>query len=192
MSDYKDLLGIISVLFVIATVIPYYRGMYRGETKPHVFTWLIWTLTCGITGLAMFADGGGPGAWAMTLAGLINAITALLALKCGEKNITRADWVMLTLGLCAIPLWWFTKDPLWSVILLTAIDTTGYVPTFRKSWMKPKEEVALTYFLGGIWQVVSLFALTNYSLTTMLAPISYTIINATLIAFLLIRRKSLA
>jgi hypothetical protein len=191
MFDIKALFGVLAIVFTILTILPYIRGIRRGETKPHMFTWLIWTLTMGILAAAQMSDEAGPGAWAMTIGAVLNFVVFLSAIKQGEKNITLSDWVTFLIALLALPLWFFTHDPLWSVILLTSIDGLGYVPTFRKSWAKPQEEVILTYIFSGSWQILSLFAIVNYSWVTVLAPATFTMISAVLVIYLFLRRRAL-
>lgn len=190
--DDKFVFGVLSVLVTIWCAIPYILGILRGTTKPHVFTWLLWSLTTGIAAAAQLYDGGGAGAWSMVASGTLCFVIFLMSLKSGEKHITRSDWVTLAVGLSAIPLWLVTKDPLWSVIIVCSIDALAYIPTFRKSWAKPQEEAVLMYVLALVWQAMSVFALENYTLVTVLSPATLLTMNASLVTFLWWRRKVLA
>ena len=70
----------------------------------------------------------------------------------------------------ALPLWYLTHDPFWAVVILTLVDTLGFVPTFRKAYHKPYEEQLLLYVLMTIRNLVSIPALEHYSWTTVLFP----------------------
>lgn len=37
----------------------------------------------------------------------------------------------------ALPLWYITTDPLWSVVILTTLDLLGFAPTSRKAYVHP-------------------------------------------------------
>ena len=45
-------------------------------------------------------------------------------------------------------MWFFTKTPLFSVILITIIDALGFIPTFRKSYIKKSTFKSITYRNG--------------------------------------------
>src|SRR5690606_16045788 len=111
--------------------------IYRGTNKPHMFTWIIWTLLTAIILAAQIVGGAGPGAWSTGAVLLPCIIITVLAIQRGEKNITASDWVMFLAGLAAIPVWLATSNPLWAVIIVVAIDALAFGPTFRKSWFRP-------------------------------------------------------
>ncbi|MCK9351336.1 MAG: hypothetical protein M0P76_00955 [Candidatus Pacebacteria bacterium] len=61
--EYKLLIGYFALFFGIIGYIPYYRDIFRGKTKPHVFTWLIITIIISFGFYAQIKDGGSVGAW---------------------------------------------------------------------------------------------------------------------------------
>jgi hypothetical protein len=116
----------------------------------------------------------------------------LLSLKNGEKNITRADRLSLASASAALALWFFTKDPLLSVILIAIVDAIGgFMPTFRKSFHKPHEETISLYALYAVSLVLSVAALSNFDITNALYPVSFIAINIAMAIFLWVRRTQL-
>jgi len=93
--------------------------------------------------------------------------------------------------LSAIPLWYYTKNPLAAVIIATIIDVLAYYPTFRKSYLKPKEEMIFSYIVSNAKHIMSLFAMSGYSMTTVLYPVALFIMNGALIGMLALRRVRL-
>jgi len=91
----------------------------------------------------------------------------------------------------AIPVWIATKDPLWAVVLVTAIDLIGYIPTFRKSWNHPRDELAASFSIGCIKHLMSIAALESYTMTTVLYSASLVVANSALVVLLLWRRRSM-
>jgi hypothetical protein len=166
----------------------YINGILRGKVKPHLFTYLVWGLALGIAATAQSAKGAGVGNWVTIFNSLYCLTVALLALKYGEKNLTRSDWVCFILALAGIPLWYFTGNPLWSVVCVSAIDVLAYIPTFRKSWHKPQQEAVVAYILGNVRTVCGLIALENYNLTTMLYSVVIVIADMTFVCWVLGRR----
>lgn len=185
----KTALGIIATVIAFYSYIPYFRDIFRGKTKPHAFSWFIWLLLTAIGFLAQISDGGGAGAWATGFTALVAFFIFLTALRHGEKEITKSDWVCLTGALLAIGVWPFTDTPLLSVILITLIDALGFIPTFRKAYKKPHEETLQTYALSAIKFAIAIVALSNYSIVTILYPASLVVMNSLFVCMLLTRRR---
>lgn len=182
-------IGWATIVLGLLTYIPYFRSIYNKQTKPHVFSWLVWGLLGAIAYFAQLSDGAGPGAWVNGVTALICFIIAGIAFSHGEKNITRYDWVTFIGALSAIPVWYFTQNALYAIILVTLIDALGFYPTFRKSWMKPGEENALTYGLSAAKYGLSIFAIENFTMTTVLYSASLVVMNAAFVGMLLWRRS---
>ena len=102
--------------------------------------------------------------------------------------MTKSDWAILVTVLAAIPLWAVTKDAFWSVILVSVIDTLAFIPTIRKSWHRPHEEVASTFVFGFIGFAFALLALENPSFINICNPVKVLCTNAIFIACLMYRR----
>ncbi len=190
----KETIGILSLLISVVHYAPYLHAIAKGTAKPHAFSRLIWGLTAGIAFFGQLADGGGAGAWATGVISLASlAIMALSYSSCRRcHQIKRGDWAALVAALFAIPLWLVTRDPLWSVLLVTIINVIGYYPTFRKSWHLPHEEMIYAFSIGCLKALVSLWALQHYSVVTMIYPLSFCVCDAVLVAVLIWRRKRIA
>jgi hypothetical protein len=90
----------------------------------------------------------GAGAWPIGVSGIITIYVAILAyLKRTDSMISNIDWLFFILAMLSIPLWYFTSDPLLSVIILTILDLLGFAPTIRKAYSRPFEEQLRFYVL---------------------------------------------
>lgn len=168
----------------------YFAGIFRGKTRPHVFSWLIWGTISGIGFAAQVAEGAGPGSWARGFGSATCFLLVVISYFKGEKDIKRSDWVTLAVALSAIPLWILTKTPFWSVLIVCFIDTIGYIPTVRKSWLKPQEELAVSYLFSCLGAAFSLLAIRQYTPSTWLYPLVLTFSNGGMWLFLLARRRA--
>jgi hypothetical protein len=187
----RILLGQVSVALVAVSTALYWRLMLRRRIKPHLFTWLIWALAVGIAAAGRHAERAGPGAWSMAaMAGSCLSV-ALLALRYGERDITRGDVVALLACLAALPLWYLTNSALVAIVLVTAIDLVGYYPTVRKSWKRPHEEATYNFVLSQVVHVLSLAANDVHTLATMLTPGCILVANSALIGTIWWRRAAL-
>jgi len=184
-----EILGWFSLLISVVGYIPYFITILSGKTKPHAFSWLIWAILMTIAFFAQDAGGAGSGAWATGFSAVVAFIIVAFALFKGEKQITRSDWITFIAALSAIPIWYVTKDPLYSVILITVIDALGFYPTFRKSWNKPQEELPLPWGLNSFKFLVALFALECFNWTTALYPASLVLMNGTFFVMIIWRKR---
>ena len=186
---FKEIFGLIAILIAIISYVPYFAGIYKGAVKPHAFTWTIWGILTLIAFFAQWSDGGGAGAWVTGFTALVSFFIVLTAIRNGFKNITKTDWSSFAVAVLSIPLWIITKNPLWSVILITVIDALGFYPTIRKSYTNPYEEPAVTYGLSSIKFIFAIFALGNFSVITVLYPASLVLANGLFVVMLWWRRK---
>lgn len=189
---WKQALGAIATIMALVSYIPYFQDIAKGKTKPHAFSWLIWALLTAIGFAGQISDSAGPGAWVTGFTALACFSIFIAALFKGEKNITKFDWSCLWLSIAAIPLWMITSTPLWSVILITVIDTVGFLPTFRKAYLKPFEETVITFTISTVKFVIAIIALTNFSVVTILYPASLVIMNGAFVVMIYMRRVALS
>ncbi len=185
----KEIFGLISTLLMIFSRGIYFTSIFKGRTKPHIFSWIIWGTISSIGVAAQIAEHAGPGAWARLVSAATCFLVAGLAWKVGEKHITRGDWITFVVALCAIPLWVMTKTPVYSVILVCVIDTIGYFPTIRKSWHKPHQEVWSGYVASSLCAFFAVLAVENYTLSTWLYSAVLAFSNAAMALFLVLRRR---
>ena len=187
--DMKQALGAASVVFALLQYLPYIRDVVKNKTKPHAFSWFVWSVPSGVIFAAQVVEDGGAGSWATGVSTLLCTIIFILSFWRGEKHITRLDQVALALGVGAIGLWVVTKNPLDSVLLSTFADVIGFVPTLRKSMTKPEEETASTYMVSVVKWGLSLFAMTDMSLVNLVYPVAMMAANSGTVVFLYIRKR---
>jgi hypothetical protein len=187
--SYQEILGSIAFVISLWGTFIYIRSILRGNTKPHLYTWIVFSILTCIAFIAQISDNAGPGAWMMGATAMSCFTTALLSIKYGEKARTKSDKIALFASLSAIIPWLMTKDPLLSVIMISLIDGIAMFPTIRKSWHKPYQENLPTYWIANLKNVIALFALTNFSMITSLYMISIMLVNTILIAVCVYRRK---
>ncbi len=191
MIDIKFILAIISSLLAITAFSLYIKDILNGKTTPHLYSWLIWSILQGTASIAIIHGNGGFGAMNLIFSTILCLSIFLLSFKFGTKNITKYDTMCLIGSLFAIVIWIFTKDPLYSVILITIIDFVGFIPTYRKSFVEPNTETLSTYIINTVGDVLTVLALSTYSLTTVLYPASLVITNLFLIIILKYKRRSI-
>lgn len=189
----KELFSASAIALTLVGFYPYIRTILRGTTRPHVFSWIIWGTTTLVVFLAQLQDRAGVGAWPIGISGVITIYIAVLAYRNrGDISITRLDWWFLSTALSALPVWYFTSNPLWAVVILTSVDLLGFGPTIRKAHAQPHSE-SLTFFAIFLARNgCVILALEHYSLTTVLFPAAIAAACGLLMGLILVRRRQLA
>ncbi|MCK4704040.1 MAG: hypothetical protein KAT90_01050 [Gammaproteobacteria bacterium] len=189
---YKEIFSAIAIVLTFIAFFPYIYSIRKGNTKPHVFSWIIWGSVTFVVFMAQLSDSGGAGAWPIGVSGVISIYVAFLAYtKKSDITITRTDKVFLLSAMSSLPLWYFTSDPLSAVIILTTVDIFGFGPTFRKAYSFPFDEQISFFALIAARNTLSIMALENYSLTTTLFPVATTLACLLFILMVTYRRRIL-
>ena len=185
----KDIIGAIAAALAIVGLVPYIIDVLKKKTKPHLFTWIVWSIATTVVFIGQWISGGGAGSWTTGVTGILTIIITILAFKFGTKNVTFSDKIFFSSSLSAIVLWAVTREPTISVILVTATDMFAFFPTIRKSALEPEAETLFTYSLNILRHGLSIIALQRYNIVTVLFPAVLVIMNAILSAVIFIRRR---
>lgn len=187
----KDIYAIIAIVMMLFSRGTYFISMVKGRTKPHAFSWLIWAVISSIGLAAQIAEHAGPAAWVRGVGSFTCYIIFIMCFWMGTKDIRRSDGIALLVAATAIPIWIITKTPVWSVLIVCAIDCSAYIPTARKVYHKPKEETPFSYLFSCAGAFLSLLAIENYTPSTYLYPAFLTCSNIIMASFIFIRRRQL-
>jgi len=187
----KEVIGYTAAIVGVIYYIPYVHDVLKGGTKPHAFSWFLWSVLGWIAFAAQIIKGGGPGSWATGAATTCASIVFFFSLVKGEKMFPFFDWISLIGAILALILWRITRDPTLAVVLITTADAIAYFPTFRKTFWKPFEEHLTFYALGALTYGLALLALETYSLATWLFPTEILIMDSLFVGMGLIRRRQL-
>ena len=189
--DLKIILGTVAALLALVSSYLYIKDIFRGNTKPHTYTWLVWSIVTTIAFLGQWVSGGGPGSWATGVAAVVTIFTLVLSLKgnYGTKDITNFDKICLGLAIISILPWLLTKNVLWSVIFATFIDLVAFFPTMRKTWYAPKSESLGSMYADAVKHSLSIFSMGSYSLVNVVFPVSVLMTKFVIIGEILFLRK---
>ncbi len=188
--DIKAFFAAIASIIVISAYIPYLTSMLSGRTQPHVYTWLIWTLTTGTASAGLWYGNGGYGVVSQTIGAVLTFLFFLLSFRYGTKNITRSDTIVLILAFLAIGVWWQLHQPLLAIVMVSLIDMLGYIPTYRKSWQEPWSESMSSWLLWLFYGFFVVLSLENYNSLTLTFLLAALAANCILITLLLVRRRT--
>lgn len=186
MNLFFSLLGCAFQIFAYTV---YMRSVLKWNTKPHLYTWLLWWTLATIVTIIQITHNAG---WSVLISGLMafcNLSIAAISLKYGDTFLTSRDKYLLAFAIVTIILWQVTSNDLMAIILVCLIDGIAFYFTFKKSYHKPDEEKLSAYILWTAELACFFLAVQNPNLTTLLYPIFLTIMEGTFVFFLLWRRK---
>ncbi len=191
MLPVKLISGVIASVIGFIAYLPYLRDIFRGQTKPHAFSWLSWGVLEIIAFFAQLSKGGGAGTWATGVSSVITLFIAFLAFRNKDRNILPFDWIALGGAALGIILWQTTENQLTAVISVSIADALAFLPTFRKAFHRPQEETLIEFGMSAVKWMLAIAALQTYNLTTWLYPASLVFTNTVFITMALIRRRQL-
>lgn len=190
MFETKNLLSAVAVALTFVGYFPYIKSIIQKQTRPHFYSWLVWTLDGLIIFGLQFTNGAGSGSFVVLSATLLSAFVLILTLLDKKrKKPSRSDTVFLVLALVSLVLWIFAKQPLLSAILIMTVDVFGFIPTVRKSWINPYSENISFYMINTIRFAIAFLALNEYSVVNILYPTVWFFNNAGFVGMLMLRRK---
>jgi len=119
----------------------YYYSILKWDTKPHIYTWLIFAISLATAFIVQVQSGGWYGSY-ITLVECIGCLIAVaLWVKYWEKNITRFDTVCFIWAMLSLILYVNFKLAIVSTILIILVDVLAIIPTYRKSFSKPMKKL---------------------------------------------------
>jgi hypothetical protein len=192
MNDLKTILGIAAVILTFIGYVPYLISLIKGKTKPHIYSWFIWTLDAFIIFFLQITHGAGSGALVTLAVGIMCLLVFTLTLRQKNKSpITKTDSIFLVIAFVALIIWLLAKQPLISAILIMLVDLFGFIPTIRKSYKNPYSENLTFYAITTFRFVLTILAIQHYSPITTLYPGVWLVCNAFFTMMLVVKRKSL-
>lgn len=129
------LFGVISVVLAIYSTYPYLRSVLHGRTKPHQFSWLIFTIMNGIVTAAQLLKGGRASVLISLTYFLSSLAIFILSFRYGTRNTSRFDKWLFGLSLATIVIWAATRDPsvaIWLTVFIDIFATTMIILKLRR------------------------------------------------------------
>jgi len=153
--------SVISTVLAIYCTIPYMVSIVKGETKPHQFTWLIFTIMNGIVMVSQFLEGARASVIISVIFFLGSFLETLLAFKYGVRDSSRYDRFLFGCALATIVLWAFTRNnalAIWLTVLIDVFATTMLVLKIKRH---PGSEPFWLWFIATVAFVFTCLSLAD-------------------------------
>jgi hypothetical protein len=91
--EYKTILGILAVSIELISYAIYFFGIWKGKTKPHAFTWLVWGALNSVAFVAVIISGGGAGSWILVVNALGCFAISVIGFRQRHVDYDKYDWL---------------------------------------------------------------------------------------------------
>jgi len=178
------------ILSTIGSLV-YILDIFRGKTKPHRVTFLIYAVLGSISFFSQLAKGA---SYSLFLPGAITfgvVLIFLLSIPYGVGGFTKKDIFTLCFALLGLIAWHFTKEAAVALYIVILIDMAGTNLTIEKAYRYPKSETLSSWLLSSLAGYFSLLAVGRFNIVLMSYPLFIFIADAiVVIAIVLGKRKS--
>ncbi|MBX4199117.1 hypothetical protein KW800_02470 [Candidatus Parcubacteria bacterium] len=191
MHNWHSILGAISGIMAMLAVIPYIRDIFKGQTRPNIFSWALWVLLLSISIAAQVSAGA---SWSLYL--LIGDLigTSTIFFLCisgyGYKEYGRVEWICTALAIIAIVSWQITSQPVLAIIFSVIADSLASVPTIIKAYKDPSSEHSAQWLIIASAAVLAVISTTIWDASNLIFPIYLFLVNGSIGLISLIRGKS--
>ena len=171
-------LGLLAQFILAISILPYSISIFRGNVKPNKISWFIWSVI-GFAFWLITPQTADKVTKMMTLIFMINpSIIFLLSLFKGK--ITPPDSLenfSLVVGLTSITVWYVFKETsgILPISIAIAADFCALIPTLRFVFTSPQEEKPLAWIFFFLGSLITVFAIKEHTLESLLLPIYMTI-----------------
>jgi hypothetical protein len=114
--------GVLSTAITVYCTVPYWRSILAGRTKPHQFTWIIFTVMNGIIATSQILAGASWSASISVTFTVGSAVNAALSFRYGMRDSSRHDRALFSAALLTIAVWILTKNNAVAIWLTVVID----------------------------------------------------------------------
>ncbi|MDN5274685.1 MAG: hypothetical protein JWP06_586 [Candidatus Saccharibacteria bacterium] len=161
-------LGLLAGIVGIIGYIPYIRDILKGSTRPDRASWLIWLLEYGALFIAQLDAGAGNTLWIVGLQ-LIGVLSiSILSYKYGAGGFDRHSKLLLLVVCVVLGIWYFSSDPVLTILLLLAVELSATVLTTIKVYRQPSSETLTMWILDATAGAIGIVAVGTHK-----APILY-------------------
>ena len=174
----------VAISLAVIGNIPYLYKMYKGEVRPHPYTWFIWSIVSLVTFFGQVQKGAGLGAIPTGASEVFTIIIFLFSLKNGFKGIEKRDNYFLAAALLGLIPWALTSDPTLSVITVVSVDVIAFIPTLQKTWRHPESETYILYSTNVLRHILTLYLTARWNVATTLHSFAMIITNTLMTTFI--------
>ncbi len=188
----RQTLIVISTVLVLASPVVYINSILHGQTHPHRTTRFVLMVITVLSALSLFAGTKGAAFWLAFASAVQGTVIFILSLKRGMGGWAKLDIICLAIALTGVILWQSSGRPIIGLYASIIADFVGCVPMLVKTYKLPETENWMFFAMDTIASILTLAALSSFTLYTLGYPIYIFLINGATVMLILTRRQILA
>lgn len=178
---------IIGVTLVAFSAAPYIHAVLRGQVRPKLVSWGIWTVLASIMTLAAFQEG-------QLQSALLTGVTAaacgsvlVLGWRRGSRRMSRLDIICLLGAIIGVVVFFLVKDATTALAVSVAVDAVAFIPTLMHGWTNPEEESLSSFAMAASGELLVIVAavMSGATVAGLLYPVYALVFNGTMTALLI-------
>jgi hypothetical protein len=189
-ETFRNLMTAGAVILAIAGFVPYIWAIWRDRNKvdgvkPSQTSWIIWFSLTTLMAAGMYQSNTLNGQLIVYVIG--DCIVVPMALIWGTRNWKKLDYSCLAGAAFGLLLWAATNNPLYGILVGSAITFIGSLPTFVKTWHNPKGEPTSAWVIAASTSALQSLAIPELTLTHATSPLTYLAIQAGICGLIFLR-----
>jgi len=114
-------------------------------------------------------------------------VIAALALVFGKLTMGSIEWVSIAGAVIGVILWQKTGNAVLAIICSQIALFAGAIPTFVGAYHNPAQEDPIAWSIWFVSCICALFAIRKWNLVNALQPLTFTVIETTMVVLVVIR-----
>lgn len=179
--NWHAILGIGAGVLQVSSIIPYIRDIIRGDARPNIVSFALWTT---IQVIAIAAQISAGASWSLALLFATTFNTTLVVILClrgyGYKKYGLVDKACLGLAVLTLVLWQITNNAVLALVLAVVTDLIASLPTIVKTYKDPFSETVLPWFMIVIAAAMGAASTTIFNVANLIYPLYMFAMNSTI------------
>lgn len=188
---FTTVCAFLSAILGVYCSIPYIISIINGKTKPHQFSWLVFSVMNGIVFVSQFLEGGRGSIIIYGLFTVGSTLNFLLSLKYGVRDSSKWDKMLFAFALATIVVWLLTRSneiAIWLTVLIDIFATSMIILKLRS---EPHSEAPWPWILATMATGFGLLTLVGKPLSILYVRPTYGVVcNVVLIGFIYYYRRN--
>jgi hypothetical protein len=171
---------LLTLPFTFFSYFKYIKSIFDGSNRPSVVSWFLWFAAPLFIFLATYSTGVSIFESFTVLSSVVCCLAVVLSCIIAKRlklEFTKLDISCFALSIAGLLMWYFTKEPLWALIISLVVDFISGVPTILKSYVEPQYENPIVYLMGMITGGLNVLILKSFTIFSLAFPVYIVIIS---------------
>ncbi len=182
------LLGMLSAVVFTLAYAPYVVSILKGRTKPHPFSWFLWSVI-GVISLFFYIKVGAHETLPFAYCGaVLPFFIFFLSMRYWRGGFSKFDYLVLSVSLLSIVFYALFHSANVSLTISIIADMMAFLPTVRKTYIDPSSESFASWGMFLLSYILGVLAVSVWSYGVAVFP-CYLLVFGVLMCSLILRGR---